>query len=242
MERDDFRNILSEKISSPVVPLSSLGQMADGNMANLSPTIPINISRDHGKVENVYIGESCFLDEIKEYTNLLKYFHDIFAWSYKEIPGIDPHIVEHEIKTYPIGKPVRQHLHAVNPRKVPTIKAKIEKLLKVDFIYPVPLTKWVSNPILVDKKQGAIFICTYFHDFNRAYPKDNFPTPFIDHILDECVGSEVFSLWMDFPGIIRYKLNPRTNTRLHLFVLGELLHIERCPSALKTPELRFSGP
>ena len=53
MECDDFREILSEKIGSLVVPLSSPGPMANGNMANLSPTIPINISRNPGKVENV---------------------------------------------------------------------------------------------------------------------------------------------------------------------------------------------
>ena len=87
-----------------------------------------------------------------EYTELFKEFHDIFAWSYDEMPGIDPRIVEHEIKTYPNGKLVRQCLRAMNPRKAPTIKAEIEKLLKAGFIYPVPLMEWVSNPILVDKK------------------------------------------------------------------------------------------
>ena len=53
MERDEFREILSEKIGSHVVPLSSPSQTADGNMENLSPTIPINISCDPSKVENV---------------------------------------------------------------------------------------------------------------------------------------------------------------------------------------------
>ena len=72
------------------------------------------------------------------------------------MPGIDPRIVEHEIKTYPSAKPVWQRLHVVNPRKAPKIKAEIEKLLNSGFIYPVPLTEWVSNPVLVDKKQGAI--------------------------------------------------------------------------------------
>ena len=41
------------------------------------------------------------------------------------MPGIDPRIVEHEIKTYPNAKPVRQRLHVVNPRKAPAIKAEI---------------------------------------------------------------------------------------------------------------------
>ena len=70
MEHEEYREILSEKIGSPVVPLSSSSQMADGNMENLSPTIPINISRDPKKVENVYIGVDCSPDEIKEYTEL----------------------------------------------------------------------------------------------------------------------------------------------------------------------------
>ena len=69
-------------------------------MANLSPTIPINISRDPGKIENIYIGADCSPDEIKEYSDIFKEFRDVFSWSYKEMPGIDPHIVEHEIKTY----------------------------------------------------------------------------------------------------------------------------------------------
>ena len=74
----------------------------------------------------------------------------------------------------------------MNPRKAPAIKAKIEKLLKANFIYPVHLMEWVSNPVPVDKNQGSICICTDFRDLNRACPKDNFPTPFIDQILDVC--------------------------------------------------------
>ena len=53
--------------------------------------------------------------------------------------------------------------------------------------------EWVSNLIPIDKKEEAICICTDFRDLNHACPKDNFPTPFIDQILDECAGSEVFS-------------------------------------------------
>jgi hypothetical protein len=63
------------------------------------------------------------------------------------MPGIDPKIVEHEIKTYPDAKPVRQKLHPVNPKKATTIKIEVEKLLKAGFIYPIHLTQWVSNPI-----------------------------------------------------------------------------------------------
>ena len=132
------------------------------------------------------MGQVSSPNKIKEYTELFKEFCDIFTWSYKEMPGIDPRIVEHEIKTYPNTKTVQQHLHAVNPRKTPTIKAEIEKLLKVGFIYLVPFTEWVSNPVLVDKKQGVIHIFTDFRDLNCAYIKDNIPTQIIHQILVVC--------------------------------------------------------
>ena len=66
--------------------------------------------------------------------------------------GIDQSIVIHEIKTYPDARPLRQKLRPVHPRKTAAIKAEIEKLLKAGFIYPAPLTDWVSNVVLVTKK------------------------------------------------------------------------------------------
>jgi hypothetical protein len=201
-------------VGHAVVSLDTHGIYAEGNMANISPNATIDISRIPGKVENVYISVNCSRGEIQIYTNLFKEFRDVFTWSYEEMPGIDPSIVEHEIKTYPDARAVRQRLRAVNPSKAPAIKAEVEKLLNVGFIYPVPFTEWVSNPVLVNKKQGTIHVCMDFRDLNKACPKDNFPTPFIDQILDECVGSEVFSFMHGFLGYnqIQIKLEDQHKT------------------------------
>ena len=96
----------------------------------------------------------------------------------------------------------------MNPRTAPAIKVEIEKLLNVSFIYPIPLMEWVSNPISLDKNQGTIWICTDFCDLNCACPKDNFPTPFIDQILNECAGSEVFSFMDGFSGYNQIQIKP----------------------------------
>ena len=191
---------LSDDVDTPVNPLPSEGVFAEGNMANIFATIPINISIKPDVVENIYIGASCSPEEIAIYTALFKEFCDIFAWSYEEMPGIDPSIVQHEIPTYPDAKLVRQKLRPVNPRKAAAVKAEVEELLKVGFIYLVALTEWVSNPVPVDKTQGTIQVCTDFRDLNKAYPKDNYPTPFIDQIIDACAGSEVFSFMDGFSG------------------------------------------
>ena len=85
------------------------------------------------------------------------------------------------------------------------MKSEVEKLLKAGFIYPIALMEWVSSHVPVDKKQGTIHICTNFRDLKKTYPKDNYPTPFIDQIIDACAGSEVFFLWMVSPDIIKFK-------------------------------------
>jgi hypothetical protein len=201
IEAGEFTLTMTGDRSCPINPLSTHEVYAEGNMATIAETIPINISRTLGVVENVFIGADCSPEEIQVYTNLFKEFCDVFAWSYDEMPGIDPKIVEHEITTYLDTKPVRQKLCPVNPRKATTIKVEVEKLLKVGFIYPVHLTQWVSNPVPVNKKQGTIRVCTDFHDLNKACPKDNIPTPFIDQIVDECASCKAFS-FMD--GFLRY--------------------------------------
>jgi hypothetical protein len=67
----------------------------------------IDISHILGKIENVYIGADCSLEEIYIYTNLFNESRDAFSWSYEEIPGINPNIFELEIKTYMDAKPVQ---------------------------------------------------------------------------------------------------------------------------------------
>jgi hypothetical protein len=156
------------------------------------------------------------------------------------MPGIDPAIVVHEIKTYPGAKPVRQRLRPVHPRKAAAIKLEVEKLLKAGFIYPVALTEWVSNPVPIDKKGGSIRVCVDYRDINKACPKDNFPTPFVDQIVDDCAGSEIFSLMDGFSGYNQINIAPRTNIKLLLFVLGVLLPIGNFPSVLRTLARRFN--
>ena len=51
-----------------------------------------------------------------------------------------------------MDKPVRKKLCQVHPRKAAVIKAQVAKILKAIFIYPLPLTEWVSNIVPVSKK------------------------------------------------------------------------------------------
>ena len=90
---------LSDDVDTPINPLPREGMFAEGNMENISATIPINISVNPDFVENIHIGANCSPEEIAIYIALFKEFHNVFSWSYEEMPGIDPSIVEHKIRT-----------------------------------------------------------------------------------------------------------------------------------------------
>jgi hypothetical protein len=72
----------------------------------------------------------------------------------------------------------------------------------------VALTDWVSNIVLVTKKKGKIRVCVDYRDINKACPKDNYPTPFIDQIVDDCARSEIFSLMDGFSGYNQINILP----------------------------------
>jgi len=92
---------------SPQTPVLTCHVLSEGNMGNITTTRPMDISVKPGIVENIHIDINCSPEEVTTYTALFKEFRDVFAWSYEEMPGIDPSIVVHEIKTYPDAQPIR---------------------------------------------------------------------------------------------------------------------------------------
>jgi hypothetical protein len=64
----------------------------------------------------------------------------------------------------------------------------LEKLLKVGIIFPVKYLEWVSNLVVVQKKNGQIRLCVDFHALNRASIKDHFPLPNMEMILQQVTG------------------------------------------------------
>lgn len=45
-------------------------------------------------------------------------------------------------------------------------------------------TNWISNPVVVIKRNGKWRVCVNFTDLNRACSKDSFPLPRIDQLVD----------------------------------------------------------
>jgi len=84
----------------------------------------------------------------------------------------------------PGSKPVQQRLRHFDDERCRAIGEEIAKLLAAGFIKEVYHPDWLSNPVLVRKKTDQWRMCVDYTSLNKACPKDPFPFPRIDQIID----------------------------------------------------------
>ena len=109
---------------------------------------------------------------------------DSFAWSYDQMPGLSSKVALHHLSVSDDIKPIQQSKRKHNSALENQISAEIEKLEEVNFIREVQYPTWLANIVPVKKKNGQIRICVDFRDVNKACPKDAFPLPIPDILLD----------------------------------------------------------
>ena len=56
------------------------------------------------------------------------------------------------------------------------------------------------NVVLVPKKDGKVRVCVDFRDLNKVSPKDDFPFPHIDLLVDSTIGHSMLSFMDGFSG------------------------------------------
>ena len=86
----------------------------------------------------------------------------------------------------------------MHPKVALLVKAKLERLLAAKVIQPINYSEWISNMVPISKPFSDIKICIDFRDLNKACPKDDFPLPNIDMIVDLIAGHEILSLMDGF--------------------------------------------
>jgi hypothetical protein len=84
--------------------------------------------------------------------------------------------------------------------KVVAVKSKVQKLLDASVIRKVMYPKWLANTVPVKKKNGKWRMCIDFTNLNKATPKDNYPLPRMDQVIDSAAGVAIISLLDCFSG------------------------------------------
>ena len=122
--------------------------------------------------------------------------------------GIDPTVITHRLNTNPSFKPIKQKRRSFAPERQKAINEEVGKLLQEGAIREVEYPEWLANVVLVKKANGKWRLCIDFTDINKACPKDSFPLPRIDLIVDATAGHELLSFMDAFSGYNQISMDP----------------------------------
>jgi hypothetical protein len=134
--------------------------------------------------QTVVIGSNLLADEEANLVQFLQKNKDVFAWSAKDLIGVDRSFIEHKLNIDPSVKPRKQKLRKMSDDKVVAVKSEVQRLLDATVIREVMYPKWLANTVPVKKKNGKWRMCIDFTDLNKATPKDNYPLPRMDQVVD----------------------------------------------------------
>ena len=122
--------------------------------------------------------------------------------------GIDPALASHKLSVSPMAKPVRQKVRRFHPDRHAIIQAEVSNLMQAGFIREVKYPEWLANVVVVPKKGGKWRVCVDYTDLNDACPKDSFPLPRIDQIVDASAGQGMLSFLDAFSGYHQIPMFP----------------------------------
>jgi hypothetical protein len=209
----------------------------------------IEIAAD-GKTKKVYlddmpdravtIGAHLNPEEEKELTQFMNRNKDVFAWSAKDLQGIDRDIIEHALETDERIAPKKQKLRKMSEEKVKAVEAEVQRLQDMKVIREVKYPVRLANTVPIKKKNGKWRMCVDFTDLNKACKKDDFPLEKVDKIVDDAANSEMLSLLDMFSGYHQIRVRKKDEEKTSFITpFGTFCSI-RMPEGLKNAGCTFS--
>jgi putative transposase len=141
-------------------------------------------------------------------TSFLRGNSDIFAWTSSDMPDVPKEMPEHALEVSKTTRPIKQKLWRFAKDRKQAIEIEVCKLLAAGFIHECKHPVWLANPVLVPKKTEGLRMCIDYTNLNKHYPKDPFPLPHIDQVMDSTAGSVLLCFLDCYSGYHQIALNP----------------------------------
>ncbi|KAK8683846.1 hypothetical protein V6N13_039892 [Hibiscus sabdariffa] len=192
----------------------------------------VNLGTEEERRE-VKIGTTISAEIRQNLIKLLHEYKDVFAWSYQDMPGLNENIAMHKLPIKQECRPIQQKLRRMKPEMLLKIRDEVKKQFDVGFLQAVTYSDWVANIVHVPKKDGKVRMCVDYRDLNRASPKDNFPLPHIDTLVDNTAGHSYFSFMDGFSGYNQIKMCPNDMSKTTFVTLWGTFCYKVMPFGLK---------
>ena len=165
----------------------------------------VTLDRDETD-KTMRIGTTLSLEMRASLIQFLQQNLDVFAWSHEDMSSIPTEIIQHKLNVNPASKPVQQRRRVFALERDQAVRDEVARLLSAGFIREVYYPDWLANIVLVKKANGKWRMCVDFTDLNRACPKDSFPLPRIDQLVDFTVSHKLLTFMDAFSGYNQIKM------------------------------------
>lgn len=135
-----------------------------------------------------------------EFIQFLHHHSKVFAWPYNDMLGISPKVISHKLSISPTYKPVRQKRRSYDTERYEAMKAEVEKLQTISFIREATYPIWLANSVMAQKLKGGWQMCQDYTDMNKACPKESFPLPQINQLVNATAGHELLRFMDAYSG------------------------------------------
>ena len=127
--------------------------------------------------------------------------------SWEHVKYWPPSVITQRLNVYPSSKPVHQKKRVFALEQDNVIKEKVQKLTTTKFIREVYYLDWLANVVMVKKANGKWRICMDFTNLNKACPKDSYPLPRIDQLVDSTASHKLLSFVNAFSGYNQIRMD-----------------------------------
>ena len=175
----------------------------------------------------------------QDLASFLRMNQDVFAWSHEDMPGIDLSIIVHRLNVNPDSSPVRQKKRVFTQERDKAVAEEVRKLLEAGFIREVYYPDWLANVVMVRKNNGKWRMCVDFTNLNRACPKDSYPLPRIDTLVDSTARYELLSFMDAFSGYNQIKMKEEDQEKTSFVTSQGLFCYKVMPFGLKNARATY---
>jgi hypothetical protein len=149
------------------------------------------------------------------------------------MPGIPREVIEHHVKINPDARPVSQKPRRQSVERQDFIRKEVRKLLDAGFIEEVHHPIWLANPVIVPKVNGKLQMCIDYTSMNKACPKDPYPLPRIDQIVDSTSGCDLLSFLDTYSGFHQIQMSREDRKHIAFVTVDGLYCYVVMPYGLK---------
>jgi len=128
---------------------------------------------------------------------------------------------------------VLQRQRKFNDDRGQVIREETHKLMSVAHIREVQYPEWLANVVLVKNASGKWRMCVDFTYLNKACPKDSYPLPSIDALVDSASGCRLLSFLDAFSGYNQISMHPKDKCKATFMTKLSCYYYKVMPFGLK---------